>query len=146
MSSEYFGLNDMAEGAACEIFTRRPDHKGLAKNPLTHRRAWLCELSQNSSLEVSQSPVYNDEQKAQRDSLGIHYQAGDKLRADKITIYVECQKKPAFKVREGMSATHGGNICSTRNITLGVIKLPFFNLQSKFPASVNPKMLTENEN
>ena len=132
MSSDYFNLDEKVEGARCEIFARRPDCKGLARNPHTHSRAWLCELSLNASIEVAATDEYTEEELSLRRALGVHFNVGDKLRADKITVYVECRAKPKFKPQEGMSATHGGNLCSTSSRTMGIIKAPFHCLQSKF--------------
>lgn len=128
----YVNIGDTAEGAKTEIYTRAKSWKGLRKDPITHSMMMVYELDRNCSVEVTEKIPLNGDALEIRKKKGVHCEVGDKLKADAITIYVETKKKIKFEVKEGLTSTHGGHLASTKNRTIGEIKYPFSNIQSKF--------------
>lgn len=122
----------MVEGAKCEVYTRKEEFKGLRKDPITHKPMIVYELSRNCSVEVVEKLSLSTEEIEERAGMGIHTEPGDKLKADAITLYVAEKRKLKIEVKEGQTSTHGGHLISTKKRTIGEIKYPFQNIQSKF--------------
>lgn len=128
ISHEFYAPGDMIEGAKCDICTRKYDFKGLQKDPITNTPMVKYELSRNSHVEVTKVMAYSEEEREKRDSLKVHYNLGDKICAESITVYLSSLTKVNFKNTEGVSHTHGANLYSSKERVVGVIKYPFNNL------------------
>ena len=135
--AEYIKINDTVEGKKCEVYTRREDFKGLREDPITKKKMLVYELDRNCSVEVLESLELSLEDKAFREGLCIHGEVGDKLKADAITLYVDGKRQLKVEVKEGLTATHGGRLISTKNRTIGKIKYPFPNLNKLLGLSAN---------
>lgn len=119
---ELYREGDAIEGAACELYARRPDNKSvLTKHPLTGKMCMRVEMSRNATSEISKAlQLSTDEEKALR--AGVYMDLGDKLIADAITVYV-CQRRPLKFTKEGgMTHTHKGQVASTSVPTYCKIK------------------------
>lgn len=130
--AEFVNAGDMVEGARCEVYTRKWLCKGLREDPITHSNMMAYELDRNCSVEIVEKMSLSDNELQIRTEKMVHVNVGDKLKADAITLYVETKRKIKFEVKEGMTATHGGSLASTRKRTVGEIKYPFPNIQNKF--------------
>lgn len=130
--AEYVNIGEKVEGAKCGIYTRREDFKGLRQDPITHKAMIVYELSLNCSVEVIKKLPLSDVEAKLREDMGVHTELSDKLKADSITLYVAEKRKLKIEVKEGQTSTHGGHLFSTKKRTIGEIKYPFQNIQSKF--------------
>lgn len=139
---EYIDVGEIVEGKKCKIYTRREDCKGLRADPITQKRMLVYELDRNSSVEVEEVLSLSPSEQELRKRLNVHGQVGDKLKADAITIYIDVKRQLRFETKEGMTATHGGRLLSTKNRTIGQIKYPFQNLNTLLGLSAkNDKQL-----
>lgn len=125
---EFVNYNDTVEGGKCAVYARALDWKGLREDPITGDSMTVYELSRNCSVEVTDPLVLKEEEKKMREENGVHTDLGDKIKGEAITLFVDTLRKIKFEVVEGMTATHGGNVCSTNSRTVGIIKYPFPNL------------------
>lgn len=141
--AEFVNIGDMVEGSKCEIYTRKEEFKGLREDPITHKRMMVYELDRNCSVEVTAKLDLSDEDSKKRVEMGVHGDIGDKLKADAITLYVDEKKKLKVEVKEGQTGTHGGRLISTKKRTVGEIKYPFQNIQSKFVLPSKDESLTK---
>lgn len=110
------------EGAACLLYTRKHNNiSTLVRHPLTERLCMKTEMCWNSSAEISKELDPN----IKREKIGILVDAGDKLQADAISVWVDQKRPIKFKVEEGMTHRHGGHLAATQNTTFCKIKKPF---------------------
>ena len=144
--AEFINIGDMVEGEKCEIYTRKENFKGLREDPITHKRMMVYELDRNCSVEVTAKLLLTDEDLKRRMEMRVHGEVGDKLKADAITLYVDEKRKLKIEVKEGQTATHGGRLISTKKRTIGEIKYPFQNIQSKFALQSKDRSLTKSIN
>lgn len=133
--AEFVGIGERVEGEKCEIYTRKEEHKGLREDPITHKRMTVYELSRNCSVEVTEKLDLSEEDIEYRKDNNVHLEIGDKLKAESITLYVDERRKLKVEVKEGQTGRHGGRLISTNKRTIGEIKYPFQNIQSKFVLS-----------
>ena len=110
---ELYNPGDSIEGASCELYSRRPDLKGvLTKHPLTGKLCMRVELSRNSTSQISKEiTLTSEEERALRQ--GVNLALGDKLVAEAITVYVCQRRPPKFSVEGGMTHTHKGQVSTT---------------------------------
>ena len=124
----FVGYGEMVEGARCEIYARLVNWKGLREDPITGKCMTVYELDRNCSVKVTEPLKMDERQKELRLSKGVHFNTGDKIEGDAITVYVDSNRKVRFLVKEGMTSTHGGMFHSSDRRTIGRIKYPFPNL------------------
>ena len=119
---ELYNVGDAIEGAACELYARRPDSNSvLTKHPLTGKMCMRVEMSRNATSEISKAlELQTEEEKVLRN--GVYMGVGDKLIGEAITVYV-CQRRPLkFTKKGGMTHTHKGQVASTAVPTYCKIK------------------------
>ena len=121
---EFVLPGDIVEGAHCDVSARKVDWKGLKKDPITEKLMTLYELDRNCSVEVTKEMAFTDEEDVQkRKELNVHWALGDKLRADKIQLYVNTiRNNVRFQVDEGVTGTHGSHLANISERTIGKIK------------------------
>lgn len=127
----------MVEAASCGVYARRVQWKGLQKDPITQKRMTMYQLDRNCSAEVVKELDLTNEGRADKAKCHIHTQAGDKLTAETIHLYIDAKRKIRFEVREGQSHRHGGSLATTKTHTIGVITTPVANYKSKFDLTYN---------
>lgn len=123
--AEYIREGEMVEGAKCDIYARKLNWKGLQADPITGELMTLYELDRNSSTEITEKLSLTGEERALRCE-DVHFDIGDKIKARAIQVWVDV-KRNALKVevKEGQSATHGGQLTHTNKRTIGRIKYSF---------------------
>lgn len=121
---EYVLPGEIVEGAHCDVSARKVDWKGLKKDPITEKLMTLYELDRNASVEVTKEMDFVIEKERQkRVDLKVHGVLGDKLRADKIQLYVNTiRNNVRFQVDEGVTGTHGSHLANISERTIGKIK------------------------
>lgn len=129
--SEYVDAGELVEGARCNIYTRKEEWKSMQKDPITHKSMTKYELSRNCSVEVVEKYMLSlPEDMELRKELPLHSEAGDKLKALCITVYIDQKKKLGEPEIDKSTGRHEGRLFYTDKRTIGVIKYPFENLKA----------------
>lgn len=145
---EFVKPGDIVEGAHCDVAARRFDWKGPKRDPITNELMTLYVLDRNCSVEVTKEMVFTDNADAQlRKDLNVHMQLGDKIRAEKIQLYVKSIKNDlSFEVKEGVTSTHGAHLANISKRTIGIIQYALkahMNLFFNSNESIKKKGLTK---
>lgn len=139
---EIVAIGSYLEGAKCEIYTRKAVFKHLQKDPITATTMIKYELCRNCSVEITEEHSISDEKELnKRMELNVFRSVGDKLKADSISLWIDQRIPLRIDVREGATATHGGQFLSTKKRTVAKIKYPFENLPEKLAAPRTIKMI-----
>lgn len=127
--TEIVTTGSILEGLKCEVYTRKEVLKGLQKDPITSKPMIKYELSRNCSVEIVQALVLtDDDEKKKRTEKSVYGNLGDKMKGDRISLYIDQRLPVKVIVREGITHTHGGHLISTKNRTVAVLKYQFPNL------------------
>lgn len=120
---EYVRQGEMVEGAHCDVMARKVIWKGLRIDPITEKKMTLYELDRNCSVEITRAMTLSPEELQLRQDMGVHLLVGDKLRGDKIQLFVDTIKNDLrFEVDEGVTSRHGAHLANSTKRTIGSIK------------------------